>query len=560
MNNITIVTGLWDLGRDNLSKGWSRDFEGHYLNKLKEFLEIPENLIIFGDANLEKFVIENKKHNNVQFIKRNLTWFKQQFYDEIQTIRNSKKWYSQKGWLSESTQAKLEMYNPLVMQKMFLLNDAKIMSKFDDDYIFWLDAGITNTVHKGYFTHDKVFDKIKKYFNKFSFICFPYDADGEIHGFNYEKLCEISENKVKKVARGGFFGGPKDQVHVAMDIYYNLMSTTLSEGYMGTEESIFSIMVYRDGDIFNHFDIESNGLVSKFFEDLKNEKLKVKNIKKQGESIKEPYDPKKIGLYIITFNSPEQVNTLIESFYQYDSAFVENTNIYLLNNSTDSSTDEDYKKLCDKYDMTELRFRENLGICGGRQYIAEHFDKTDDEYMLFFEDDMFLYNGKKDKCKNGFVRHVKNIFKKSMDIIHRESYDFLKLSFTEFYGDNSTQWSWYNVPQSFREKHWPGKSKLPNRGLDRNAPKVLYNNIKVSDGLAYADGEIYYCNWPQIVSKEGNRKMFLDEKWDHPFEQTWMSHIFQETIKGNIRPAILLASPIEHDRFEHYDKELRKES
>ena len=54
--------------------------------------------------------------------------------------------------------------------------------------------------------------------------------------------------------------------------------------------------------------------------------------------------------------------------------------------------------------------------------------------------------------------------------------------------------------------------------------------------------------------------MFLTEKWDHPFEQTWMSYIFQETIKGNIKPAILMASPIEHDRFEHYDKELRKES
>jgi hypothetical protein len=560
MNNITIVTGLWDLGRDNLTKGWSRDFEGHYLNKLKEFLEIPENLIIFGDENLEKFVKQNKKHNNVQFIKRDLRWFKQQFYDEIQSIRNNKEWYTQKGWLTESTQARLEMYNPLVMQKMFLLNDAKIMSKFDDDYIFWLDAGITNTVHKGYFTHDKVFNKIKKYFNKFSFICFPYEADGEIHGFDYKKLCEISEQKVKKVARGGFFGGPKDQVHSTMDIYYNLMSTTLSEGYMGTEESIFSIMVYRDGDLFNHFDIESNGLVSKFFEDLKNDKLKVKSIKKQGEIIKDPYDPKKIGLYIITFNSPEQLKTLIESFYQYDSGFVENTNLYILNNSTDTTTDEFYKEICNQYNITELRFKENLGICGGRQYIAEHFDKTDDEYMFFFEDDMFLYNGKKDKCKNGFVRYVKNLFKKSIEIIHKESYDFLKLSFTEFYGDNSTQWSWYNVPNSFREKHWPGKSKLPSRGLDRNAPKVRYNNIKVNNGLSYADGEIYYCNWPQIVSKEGNRKMFLDEKWDHPFEQTWMSHIFQETIKGNIRPAILLASPIEHDRFEHYDKELRKES
>ena len=63
-----------------------------------------------------------------------------------------------------------------------------------------------------------------------------------------------------------------------------------------------------------------------------------------------------------------------------------------------------------------------------------------------------------------------------------------------------------------------------------------------------------------MVSKTGNKKMFLTEKWARPFEQTWMSYMFQETIKGNIYPGILLITPTEHDRFDHYDKNLRKES
>ena len=74
------------------------------------------------------------------------------------------------------------------------------------------------------------------------------------------------------------------------------------------------------------------------------------------------------------------------------------------------------------------------------------------------------------------------------------------------------------------------------------------------------DGEVYYSNWPQIVSKYGNKKMFLTEKWAHPFEQTWMSYMFQETKKGNLNPALLLLTPTEHDRFEHYERGLRKES
>jgi hypothetical protein len=38
-----------------------------------------------------------------------------------------------------------------------------------------------------------------------------------------------------------------------------------------------------------------------------------------------------------------------------------------------------------------------------------------------------------------------------------------------------------------------------------------------------------------------------------------MSHCYQETIKGNIKPGLLLATPTEHHRFDFYDGSLRKE-
>jgi len=84
--------------------------------------------------------------------------------------------------------------------------------------------------------------------------------------------------------------------------------------------------------------------------------------------------------------------------------------------------------------------------------------------------------------------------------------------------------------------------------------------MKIQDDLTYLVGDVYYANWPQIVSKAGNRKMFLDVKWGHPYEQTWMSHMFQESKKGNLNSAVLLASPITHDRFVHYDQTQRVES
>ena len=558
MSNITLVTGIWDIGRGDLTEGWSRSFQ-HYLDKFEQLLKVEENLIIFGDEELKSFVFERRNSTNTQFIVRPLSWFiNSEFFPLIQKIRTNSDWYDQVGWLKESTQARLENYNPLVMSKMFLLHDAKIMDQFNSEYMFWIDGGLTNTVHPGYFTHDKVLNNLSKYISKFSFICFPYAAEREVHGFEYNKLNELAGAKVNKVARGGFFGGPKHTIGDMNGIYYGLLKTTLSEGYMGTEESIFSLMCYKHSDMVNYFEIESNGLVGRFFEDLKNDSLKVKN--ETSVEVVNNLDTNKVGLYVITFNSPKQFKTLIESMLAYDKDYINKTSKFLLDNSSDLSTTEEYSAICKEFGFEHIK-KDNLGICGGRQWIAEHFqNETDLDYYLFFEDDMFFYPNEGTVCRNGFNRFVPNLYSKSLEIIKKENFDFLKLNYSEFYGDNGTQWSWYNVPQHVRTEFWPGKTRLPEMGLDPNAPKTQFNKVLSYKGLPYAVGEVYYCNWPQIVSRTGNQKMFLDTTWAHPFEQTWMSHMYQLVKKGELNPALLLLTPTEHDRFEHYERGLRKES
>ncbi len=561
---VTLVTGLWDLGRSNLTEGWSRSYD-HYLDKFSKLLEIKENLIVFGDEELQKFVFSKRSGKNTQFILRDLSWFKNnEFFDKIQKIRNNPNWFNQVGWLKDSTQAKLELYNPLVMSKVFLLHDAKILDKFNSEYLFWIDAGLSNTVHMGYFTHDNVLEKLPKYVNNFHFICFPYETTTEIHGFEISEMNNYSGSKVNKVARGGFFGGLKESISEINSIYYGLLQETLNNNLMGTEESIFTIMTYKYPQSITYSEINGNGLVSKFFEDLKNDNLvikseKITHIADDETVIENDLDINKVSLYVITFNSPNQFETLLKSMEEYDINYIKKTKKYLLDNSTDSSTTPKYIELCEKYGFEHIK-KDNLGICGGRQWIAEHFDESDSDYMLFFEDDMFFYPKEGEVCRNGFNRYVKDLFKKSLKITHKNNFDFLKLNYSEFFGDNGTQWSWYNVPQNIREKFWPNKRNLPKIGLDPNAPRTNFKNIFTSENLSYVTGEVYYCNWPQIVSKTGNKKMFLDTKWARPHEQTWMSHMYQLTKSGDLRPSLLLLTPTEHNRFDFYDGKLRKES
>ena len=231
--SITLVTGLWDIKREQLSEGWSRSYQ-HYLNNFEQLLKVEQDMVIFGDAELQKFVMNRRNDKNTQFILRDLEWFKNnEYYELIQKIRNNPNWFNQTGWLVDSTQSKLEMYNPLVMSKVFLLHDAKILDKFNSSYLFWIDAGLTNTVNIGYLTHDKVLEKLEKQINKFTFVVFPYVTNSEIHGFRFNEICEyLLKEKGADIA---FFVNP-DASHVSFrknkscDVDVSKLAAKLCEG------------------------------------------------------------------------------------------------------------------------------------------------------------------------------------------------------------------------------------------------------------------------------------------------------------------------------------------
>jgi hypothetical protein len=251
---------------------------------------------------------------------------------------------------------------------------------------------------------------------------------------------------------------------------------------------------------------------------------------------------------------------LIETYEKNDPLFLTKTRKILIDNSTNKTTYSTYNELCGKYGFEHIKKEENLGICGARQYVAEHFNESDSEYYIFLEDDMNLGDKTEELCVSGYKKWIDDLYYKSLAIIHKNKYDYLKLSYSEFYGNNTTQWAWYNVPQNVREEYFPDKSSLPEQGLDPDAPKTEIFREKRYKDLKYLEGNFHYCNWPLWFSREGNRKVFLDIKWERPYEQTWMSNVFQMQKQGKIKCAALELSPIFHHRFDFYAAEERKES
>jgi hypothetical protein len=562
-NKLTIVTGLWDINRPG------RSFD-HYIQHFNNFLDIDANLFIYIPREYEHLVWNKRKTENT-FVKtyelddvKNLY---SPFWDRTQQIRTNPDWYNltgEGGWLKDSPQASNEWYNPIVQSKMFMLHDVTIWNPFDSEYFIWLDAGITNTVYEKFFTENKVLDKITSHLNPFLFLSYPYEATDEIHGFKFEDINRYCEDTAKWVCRGGLFGGTKQAIHEANGLYYSILDRSLSEGLMGTEESIFLIMSYLEPEKYRRYALDGNGLIVKFIQALDENTVALEPIPESrvqfAQSNKSHLDVK-TSLYVLTFNFPQQLQTLLDS-YEKHPEWLNRTRKILIDNSTELQARLDNKVIADKYGFEHIITGKNGGICGGRQLAAEHFHESDSDYYVFLEDDMCLHTPTMEGkfCRNGFRQFIPNLYDTIHKIMIKENFDYLKLSYTEVYMDNNIQVSWYNVPQGVRTEVWPHYDRLPVNGLDNNAPRTQFNNINVLDGVSYISGEIYYANWPMIVSKEGNKKMFIDLKWAHPYEQTWMSHMFQETRKGNLHPAVLLASPVNHNRIIWYKPEERREN
>jgi hypothetical protein len=562
MNNLTVVTGLWDIGRNG------RPFE-HYIEHLKNFLDIPQNLFIFIEQKYEYLVWEKRSRENTYvkvFELEDVKNFYGPHWEPTQRIRTNPEWYNQtgeEGWLKKSPQASLEWYNPIVMSKLPMLHDVSIWNPFNTDNFIWLDAGITNTVYEKYFTENDCLNKINDFIDPFLFLSYPYDTNDEVHGFRHDVMKEICGEPVKYVCRGGLFGGTKAAIREANGEYYALVQSTLGKGLMGTEESIFTMMAYLFPHKYKRYSLDYNGLVVKFVQDLLENKAVLEIVPEQKVNIVNRHvDPTrlKMSVYMLTFNFPHQVEHTIKTWLKHEK-WITNTRNILIDNSTNEEARIANRELCEKYNFEHIITNENTGINGGRFRAAQHFQESDSDYYLFLEDDMGVYSlEEKGFCRNGFRKYVPNLYDKVLKIIHGSDIDFLKLSYTEVYMDNNIQVSWYNVPQETRTRDWPDYDKLPETGLDPNAPRTELKNIEVVDELSYLTGDIYYCNWPMIVGKKGNQKMFLDTTWARPYEQTWMSYMYQETKKGNLKPAILLASPIHHNRIAHYKPEERREN
>ena len=142
-SNITLVSGMFDLGRGDLPDSFKRTFD-QYVERFSNFLAYKFPKIIFIQPEHYKYYkpyLDQNKDYPVYVVNTTLDDIRNfKYYNLIQQMREKPGWAQQASWLAESPQASMPLYNPMVMSKLLWTRDAARINPFNTDGFLWIDG------------------------------------------------------------------------------------------------------------------------------------------------------------------------------------------------------------------------------------------------------------------------------------------------------------------------------------------------------------------------------------------------------------------------------------
>ncbi|MEZ5569849.1 MAG: WlaTC/HtrL family glycosyltransferase [Halioglobus sp.] len=274
---LTVVTALLDLGRgsehNSLAPDQRRTFS-EYRAHFARLLAVNLPMVIYTSSDLEPFIWRHRRPFNTRIRRLTLASLEQDFtgFEAVARIRGNSAWRNQAPWLPGSPQAALAHYNPLVMSKPALLAATAADDPFQSEHWVWLDAGIARTC-ASVLANDtwpaQLSMLLQSLQNRLLTLAYPYLQGTEIHGFARSAMAHwANTDHVRWVTRGGLFGGSRSAIDAAGERYQQTLDATLAAGYMGTEESVLTIVAHRHPALFHREMLAEDGLVAPFLQQL----------------------------------------------------------------------------------------------------------------------------------------------------------------------------------------------------------------------------------------------------------------------------------------------------
>lgn len=249
IKNTTIVTAIFDIGRDN----WDNFTMSYhtYLMWMRNILFLDTNMVIYTEDKFKKQIIEFRKEVDPNLEKTIIV------IEPLDKIEGYKKFYEPLNSLmsSEEFKGKIQfdvpemtkpLYNVVMFAKLFYILDSYRRDLFETDLFVWADAGVLRNDKPELGISWPDTQKINELDNnKVTFFCHhPYVRVGEDH-YEQHALSQM------RYIQGGSIFVPKGCVKEVCEVFEDVVSESINNGYVGSDEKMFDFLYLRNPEKYN---------------------------------------------------------------------------------------------------------------------------------------------------------------------------------------------------------------------------------------------------------------------------------------------------------------------
>jgi hypothetical protein len=256
--NYEIVTALFDIDRENLGDGRKIS---DYLLWFEKTLKLNCPMTIFTEEKFIPFVTEKRKNYPTNIFTQKIedipffNWFE---YNK--TILDSENYKNKMSDLKR-VECVNPKYNIIQYSKFGWISAASTLNKFDSDYYFWVDAGLSRFFYD--MNIEDVWPSSKTNIDPNKILV---QGQLNIHEYLHEKnLMEYVWDNNSVIA-GGFFGVPKKIISELNEKVESIfMEYMVKQKTINNEQFIFAILYKLYPEFFDMKIIKDNKTCSLFY-------------------------------------------------------------------------------------------------------------------------------------------------------------------------------------------------------------------------------------------------------------------------------------------------------
>lgn len=241
----TIVTALFDIGRDK----WDNfNLSYHtYLHWMENLLMIQTNMVIYTDSILYEDIIQMRKKYDTDLAKTKVV-IKEvcelegytRFGKSIFKVMQSNEFKRNIAFnVPEMTKP---MYNIIMFNKLFFLNDCLQHNYFNSDMLIWTDAACYR--EKLDILNWPDLNKVNALDNS-KITMFTHSNNVNIGEPMHHVLSQV------RFIQGGCFLVPINQVKSFVSMFISVVTKCIEAGYVGSDEKMFDLCYTHNQKAFN---------------------------------------------------------------------------------------------------------------------------------------------------------------------------------------------------------------------------------------------------------------------------------------------------------------------